>query len=193
MRDRIKKILKENDFEWTNDINPVSKEEIIKKMYFLREVGYRRSPEGSPIVDSIYNLALNETQLKSLLEALYNFGDYCHNEGIDIGNQEGYSEGNNAGYSEGWDDGYSERKKEEENEIEDIKQESYDSGYYQGYDEGMYDGHKKGYEEGAEATYYKAFEEGRAYEAGLDVEDLERRESGFDPSEYDDDEYDENY
>ena len=47
-------------------------------------------------------------------------------------------------------------------------------------------------EEGSEKTYYKAFEEGRAYEAGLDVEDLERRESGFDPREYDED-YDENY
>ena len=187
MRNTIKKILKENDFEWTNDINPASKDVIIKKMYELRDVGYRRSPEDSLLTQAIYNLALSENQLEPLFNALYHFGNLCHNEGLDIGNQHGYSEGESQGYDIGHREGYSEAKYD----MEDKLQEKYEEGYGEGYDEAIQDGYQKGYEEGTEATYHKAFEEGRAYEAGLDVEDFERRESGFDPSEYDED-YNEN-
>lgn len=188
MRDRIKKILKENDFEWINDINPVSKDYIINKMYDLSHVGYRSNPKDSKLAESIYSLALNESQIDILFNALYNFGDYCHNEGVDIGHQEGYDEGERAGHRYGYDDGYDDGVSEMRDQLETER----DKGYDEGYDEGMSDGYKKGYDEGVEITYHKAFEEGRAYESGIEVEDLERMESGFDPSEYDED-YDENY
>ena len=68
---------------------------------------------------------------------------------------------------------------------EDECEEKYDKGYEEGIEDGYKEGHQIGYDEGTEETYHKAFEEGRAYEAGLDVEDMERRESGFDPRDYD--------
>lgn len=193
MRDRIKKILKEeNDFDWTGDVNPVSKEDIISTLHSLSDVGYRRALETSQLTEAIYNLALNENQLDSLAKALYHLADYSHNEGIDIGHQQGYSEGERDGYqygySEGHDEGYDEGKQEIDDELELEREKGYDEGY----GEGLSDGYTKGYEEGVEVTYHKAFEEGRAYEAGIEVEDFERRESGFDPNEYYDEE-EENY
>jgi len=188
MRNTIKKILKENDFDWIGETNPVSKGDIINKLRQLSDVGYRRDLETSQLTEAIYSLALNEGQFDVLFKALYHLADYSHNEGIDIGNQQGYSEGERDGYRYGYDDGYTEGKQDIDEELEIEREKGYDEGY----DEGMNDGYKKGYDEGVEVTYYKAFEEGRAYEAGIEVEDLERRESGFDPSEYDED-YDENY
>lgn len=193
MRDRIKKILKEeNEFDWVRESNPVSREEVIEKMSKLRGVGYRGNPEKSPLTNAIHNLGLNKNEIEPLFEALYTFTDLCHGEGIDIGHQEGYSEGYNEGNREGYDDGWGDAKSEISDEIDTVKEESYDKGYNEGYDEGFQDGYKKGNEEGVEETYHKAFEEGRAYEAGIEVEDLERRESGFDPFDYDED-YDKNY
>jgi hypothetical protein len=89
MRDRIKKILKEdNDFDWAGDVNPVSKEDIISTLHSLSDVGYRRDLETSQLTDAIHKLALNENQLDSLAKALYHLSDYSYNEGIDIGNQQ---------------------------------------------------------------------------------------------------------
>lgn len=193
MRDRIKKILKEdNEFDWVRESNPVSEEEIIIKMSKLRSAGYRGNPKRSTLTTAIYNLGLHKEQLEPLFKALYTFTNLCHGEGIDIGHQEGYSEGYNEGHREGYDEGWDDAKSEISNEIDNVKEESYDNGYNEGYNEAIQEGYQKGYEEGVEETYHKAFEEGRAYEAGIEVEDIERRESGFDPFDYDED-YEKNY
>ena len=193
MKDLIKKILKEdNEFDWVRESNPVSEEEIIIQMSKLRSAGYRENPKRSTLTTAIYNLGLNKNEIKPLFEALYTFTSLCHGEGIDIGHQEGHSEGYNEGHRDGYDEGWDDAKSERRYELDNVKEESYDKGYNEGYDEGFQDGYKKGNEEGVEETYYKAFEEGRAYEAGLDVEDYEKRQSVFDPKDYDED-YDENY
>lgn len=194
MKDLIKKILKEdNELDWIRDVNPISKVEIAEELIDLRDVGYYiHDPERSRLVDTIYGLGLDKERLKSLSKALYGFGDSCFDVGRDEGQQASWGEAHNEGYNEGYEAGQDDMRSEMESEAEDKYEEGYDKGYYDGEEEGHELGYKKGYEEGSEKTYYKAFEEGRAYEAGLDVEDLERRESGFDPREYDED-YDENY
>ena len=63
-----------------------------------------------------------------------------------------------------------------------------------GYEDGVIDGRadmktelKKELEEQKSIIYNKGFEEGRAYEAELDTEEFEKRQSGFDPRDYDED------
>jgi hypothetical protein len=194
MKDLIKKILKEgNDFDWTKDIEPISKSEIAGKLSGLEDFGYYiHNEERNLLVKSIYNLGLNSTQLDALIESLYSFGDSCFDSGRDQGSQDAWSDGHSEGYNEGYDDGQDEMRGNLDDARDEGYEDGYDKGYNEGESEGYAEGYKKGYEEGSEETYYKAFEEGRAYEAGVEVEDLERMESGFDPREYDED-YDENY
>ena len=189
MRDRIKKILKEdNEWDWAKQSEPISKTEISSKLNFFSDFGYRIYDEQSnTLVNSIYNLGLNDKQLEDLVKSLYIFGEVCHERGLDAGGESAWSEGNREGYNEGWGDAREECEDDANSKYDEGHEEGYNKGYDEGESEGYQDGYKKGYEEGVEITYYKAFEEGRAYEADLDVEDLERRESGFDPSEYDED------
>jgi hypothetical protein len=190
MRNRIKKILKEeNEWDWTRSIEPISKSEIANKLLRFGDFGFRiYNAETNDLVNSIHNLGLNTTQLDNLTKSLYSFGYNTYERGVDAGSESSWSEGHRDGYNEGWDDA----KSEYEDKYDEGHEEGYDKGYDEGMSEGYADGYKKGYEEGSEETYYKAFEEGRAYEAGVEVEDLERRESDFDPRDYDG-EYDENY
>jgi len=185
MRDRIKKILKEdNEFDWFRESNPASKEDIIEKMSGLRDFGYRGDAEKSSLTTAIYNLGLQKEQLEPLVKALYSFAELCYNGGIDIGQQEGHSEGYNEGYNQGLSEGYDDALDDCKYELKSEFEDKFEFKFEEGYNEGYAEGYEKGYNEGSEETYYKAFEEGRAYEAGIDMEDFERRESGFDPSEY---------
>lgn len=188
MKDLIRKILKEdNDFDWIKQSEPISREEISKNLSGLaHDYGYNQY-DGN-LTNVIHQLGLNKEQLESLYGIIYSLGEVVYQNGVDIGWGEGYSSGEQegrAGYDEAYNDAYDDAK-------QSVYNEAYNEGYDEGYNDGIEEGYKKGYEEGSEKTYYKAFEEGRAYEVGLDTEEYEKRQSGFDPIDYDDD-YDENY
>jgi hypothetical protein len=185
MKSLIKKILKEdNDWDWARESEPMSEKYIQNK---LREF-YIYENNNTDLIKKIHSLGLTKTPLDQLLMVLGRSMNNLRGSSYDSGYRDGYSDGqtrSSEDLEQAEKDGYSTGYRE----AEDI---FYDKGYEEGWSEAAKEFYDKGYEEGSEETYYRAFEEGRAYEAGVDVEDLERRESGFDPKDYYDD-YDENY
>jgi hypothetical protein len=180
MRDRIKKILKEEDFDWIKQQNPIPKREIITHLNSFQDYGYY-ARENDKFVETLHQLALTKEDFIKIAHSLDKVFVSVHSRGVDEGSQ--------ASWYEGYREGRHEREYELEDDMADLRDriselrdESdrvFDERYEEGYDEGKEDGYKKGFSEGGEAMYHKAFEEGRAYESGKDTEYYERGESGF--------------
>jgi len=185
MKDLIKKILKEdNDLEWINNVKPTSKGDISAELKDFEDFGYYvHNPEHSELVNTIHSLGLDNNQLDKMVKVLYEFGENAHETGKDRGVQDGWEEGSRQGWSDGYDEGQDYMREKLDGAIDEAKEEGYDEGYEIGYEKGFEncEGELK------EKLYNKAFEEGRAYESELDVEEYEKRQSGFNPEEYDGD------
>lgn len=183
MKDLIKKILKEdNDLEWINNVNPTSKGDISAELKDFEDFGYYiNNPDHSELVNTIHSLGLDNNQLDKMIKVLYNFGESAHETGKDRGVQDGWEEGSR----QGWSDGYDECKDDMETEIEGTIDDAVDKAKEDSYDEGYESGYNEAEKELKEKIYNKGFEEGRTYESELDAEEYEKRQSGFDPREYD--------
>ena len=180
MKNLIKKILKEdNDFEWAKDINPISVEEIQNKIYDTVDYGISNWA-SEHIAKKAYKLGLLSKELDIFVDILSYVSESAHDYGTQLGWEEGHREG------------YSEKQYECEEEEEEIREEGYQEGYEEGYEVGsqtekeeMEQYYQEQMKKEAKLIYKQAFEDGRAYESEMDTEDYERRQSGFDPRDYD--------
>ena len=167
MKNTIKKILKE-DFDWADNINPISKSEIAGELKGLIDYGYNITEDGEYLVDSIYKLGLTKEKVKDLISSLYSLSERTFFNGFDNGESRGYEDA----YSNAYEDALTQVSQENEDEIESkfiereqkVINDSYEEGYNEGYDEG----YQKGYDEGYEESYYKGFEKGVSYQMGID-------------------------
>lgn len=178
MRNTIKKILKENDFEWTDDVEPISVEKIWDKIGDISEYG-ANNWFLDRIAKKTHGLGLLGEELNIFASILKEVAEMSHDRGIQIGWEEGRREGYNEGFKEGKDDC--------EDDINHAKMNAHDEGYDEGYADGFdlgeengKDQSKKEFNEIKEIVYNKGFEEGRMYEAGLDSEEYEKRQGGLD-------------
>ncbi len=190
MKKLIKKILKEeNDFDWAKDTNPLSKSEVASKLSVLRNYGYyiqERWLDTNTLVDFIYRLALPEDKVDGLVKVIDELSDTIYDEGRDGGQQIGWEEGHNEGYREGQYDG----KRDARYEMEDKLEYARGNAYEEGHEDGKIDMRGELEDEikkQKSIIYNRGFEEGRKYESEMDTEDYERRQSGFDPRDYDED------
>jgi len=187
MKDLIKKILKEdNELDWIKDVEPASKGDIANELKDLEDWGYYiHNPEKNKyeLVDFIYSLGLDINKLDKMVSILYNFSENIFDVGRERGLQGGWEEGHHEGYHEGYHDGEREAKYDCDDDIYEAR----DVGYEEGYDAGREKGYEECEGELKEKIYNKGFEEGRAYESELDTEEYEKRQSSFDPRDYEGD------
>jgi len=179
MRDRIKKILREeNDFDWISRPEKAGDGFIMGMLDQLNKDG-ASTRALKPLVNILTQIGVTEGQMETLSQVLRQISFQIREDAFDSGSQAGWEEGQSVGYDEGhsygYDEGYEEGRYETRGELED----EYDRGFQDGEDEGMEMGYEKGYTEGKEEIYYKAFEEGRRYQSGLENEEYERRQDPF--------------
>jgi hypothetical protein len=181
MKHLIKKILKEDEFDWVRETNPITKPEISKKVGNLYPYALDKLEE---LTTALHNLGLTKEEFDEFFLNIYRLSIDSYENGYNSGINAGYESGSDDGYRDGYGDGVDNMKRKVD--------EGYEKGYNEGFGEAYSEAYEKGYNEGKEETYYKAFEEGRAYQHELENEEFEKGESEFDLDNYDDD-YDENY
>lgn len=123
MRDKIKKILNESDFEWvehskgdefidtiTGELNILSSYQINKLLPFIGEMPIEKQLEFVYTIRDITDDVVSDAR----------------QDGYDAGHENGYDDGKDGGYDDGYSEGLSNC------DCSDERQEGYDDGYANG-------------------------------------------------------------
>jgi flagellar biosynthesis/type III secretory pathway protein FliH len=159
MRDKIKQILREGDFEWTEHGDRESSIEA----YFDRYTsdwagGWYDTMEPFLAQLDVHQQKEFIEQLGAMLEEAHDYGNESGREGgWDDGYSDGHSEGYDEGHTDGYDSGYDDAQSEKD--CEDECNDAWHRGYEEGQEEKDCDdervdaheeGRQEGYEEGCE-------------------------------------------
>lgn len=194
MKDRIRKILREeNEFDWIRDRNEISSDQIFKVFRYLGRFGGMTDERREQLSVNLANLIAvpSDETLEEVKMSLFRILDSTEDQAKDYGMQIGWEEGSQVSNEQSYENGFA-----------DGSDEGYDEGYTKGYDDGyekfeseygtyedIYEeAYQEGYNEGKEEIYFKAFEEGRRYQADLDEEEFQKLQDPF-TRDLEDDEY----
>jgi hypothetical protein len=128
MRKRIKRILRENDFEWVGH----SEGREFRKWIHRRLEEYGISDDTLDDLEK-FMADLPTDSLEDFIYTIQDLADNAFEYGKEEVYNEAYDEGHQDGYNEGYDEGLYD--KDCDDECEDICQEKWDDGYQEGQNE----------------------------------------------------------
>jgi hypothetical protein len=142
MRNKIKRILKEGEFDWVTG----SEGNEFGEYLHMWLGDWLDSNDITTLEEYIVEIPIGRQ--KDFIMELGGMFDNIHQSGRDEGAEEGREEGYDDGYDEGRDEGHSDGYQEGYDAGENTCEEKCEEKWQDGYDTGHNDGHSEGHQEG---------------------------------------------